>query len=114
MKYDNVSVLSVAHVDAPHRVTSEEIEAQLAPTMERLGVPLDLLRQRSGIIERRVWDEGVVPSAAAAQAGEKAIEAAGVDRSKLGILINTRCAATIWNRRRRVSRTPSSTSPRPA
>jgi 3-oxoacyl-[acyl-carrier-protein] synthase-3 len=89
MKYENVSVLSVAHVDAPHRITSEEIEAQLAPTMKRLGVPLDLLRQRSGIIERRVWDEGVVPSAAAAQAGEKAIEAAGIDRSKLGILINT-------------------------
>ena len=39
MNYDNVSVLSVAHVDAPHRITSEEIEAQLAPTMERLGVP---------------------------------------------------------------------------
>ncbi len=89
MKFENVSVLSVAHVDAPHKVTSEEIEEQLAPTMKRLGIRPDILRNLSGIMERRVWDEGVQPSQAAAMAGEKAIEAAGIDRSKLGILINT-------------------------
>jgi len=89
MKFENVSVLSVAHVDAPHRVTSEEIERQLAPTMQRLGMRPDLLRELSGIIERRVWDEGVKPSVVAAQAGEKALEKAGIDRSNVGILINT-------------------------
>ena len=89
MKFENVSVLSVAHVDAPHRITSEEIEARLAPTMDRLGIRHDLLRDLSGIMERRVWDEGMRPSHAAAMAGEKAIDAAGIDRSKLGILINT-------------------------
>jgi 3-oxoacyl-[acyl-carrier-protein] synthase-3 len=89
MKFENVSVLSVSHVDAPHTITSEEIEERLAPTMDRLGIRRGLLRDLSGIMERRVWDEGVTPSDAAAMAGEKAIEAAGVDRSKLGILINT-------------------------
>ena len=89
MNFNNVSVLSVAHVDAPHRVTSEEIEQKLASTMERLGIRPDLLRNLSGIIERRVWDEGTMPSEVAARAGEKAIEAAGIDRSKIGILINT-------------------------
>ena len=89
MNFENVSVLSVAHVDAPHRVTSEEIEQKLALTMERLGIRPDLLRDISGIMERRVWDEGTMPSEVAARAGEKAIEAAGIDRSKLGILINT-------------------------
>ena len=89
MNFENVSVLSVAHVDAPHRVKSEEIERELAPTMRRLGIRPDLLRDLSGIIERRVWDEGTMPSTVAAEAGEKAIAAAGVDRSKLGILINT-------------------------
>jgi 3-oxoacyl-[acyl-carrier-protein] synthase-3 len=89
MQFENVSVLSVAHVDAPHRVTSEEIESRLAPTMERLGIRPDLLRELSGIMERRVWDDGTPPSEVAAMAGEKAIEAAGIDRSKLGILINT-------------------------
>ena len=89
MNFKNVSVLSVAHVDAPHRVTSEEIEQQLAPTMNRLGIRTDLLRQLSGIMERRVWDEGVMPSQVAAKAGEKALEKAGLDRSKVGVLINT-------------------------
>ena len=89
MKFENVSVLSVTHVDAPHKVTSEEIERQLAPTIERLDIRPDLLRNLTGIMERRVWDEGIQPSEAAAMAGEKAIEAAGVDRSKIGILINT-------------------------
>ena len=89
MKFDNVSVLSVAHVDAPHRIPSKEIERELAPTMERLGVRPDLLRELSGIIERRFWDEGVMPSEVAANAGEKALEKAGIDRSKVGILINT-------------------------
>jgi 3-oxoacyl-[acyl-carrier-protein] synthase III len=89
MNFENVSVLSVSHIDAPHRVTSEEIERRLAPTMERLGIRPDLLRELSGIMERRVWDEGTMPSEVAARAGEKAIKAAGIDRSKLGILINT-------------------------
>ncbi len=57
--------------------------------MERLGIRPDLLRELSGIMERRVWDEGTMPSEVAARAGEKAIEAAGIDRSKIGILINT-------------------------
>jgi 3-oxoacyl-[acyl-carrier-protein] synthase III len=89
MKFENVSVLSVAHVDAPHRIPSEEIERELAPTIERLGFGPDLLRDLSGIMERRFWDEGVMPSEVAAKAGEKALEKAGIDRSAVGILINT-------------------------
>jgi 3-oxoacyl-[acyl-carrier-protein] synthase-3 len=89
MRFENVSILSVEHVDAPHRVTSEEIENKLAPTMKRLRLPLDLLRALSGIIARRWWDDGVRPSDGAAMAGEKAIEGAGIDRDRLGILINT-------------------------
>ena len=57
--------------------------------MNRLGIRPDLLRDLSGIMERRVWDEDTMPSEAAAMAGDKAIEAAGIDKSKLGILINT-------------------------
>jgi len=89
MKFENVSVLSVAHVDAPHRMPSEEIERELAATIERLGFGSDLLRDLSGIMERRFWDEGVMPSEVATKAGEKALEKAGIDRSKAGILINT-------------------------
>ncbi|MFV2073826.1 MAG: 3-oxoacyl-ACP synthase III [Thermoanaerobaculales bacterium] len=89
MNFENVSILSVAHLDAPNRVSSEGIERRLAPTMQRLGVRPDLLRDLSGIMERRYWDEGVMPSEAATKAGEKALNAAEIDRSKVGILINT-------------------------
>ena len=89
MRFENVSILGVAHVDAPHRVTSAEIEGRLAETLNRLGMRPDLLRDVSGIEERRVWDEGVQPSDAAARAGELAIAKAGIDRNDLGILINT-------------------------
>ena len=89
MRFENVSILSVTHVDAPHTVTSESIEKRLAPTMERLGMRPDLLRDLSGILERRFWDEGVPPSEPATEAGRKAIEKAGIDQNSLGILVNT-------------------------
>jgi 3-oxoacyl-[acyl-carrier-protein] synthase-3 len=89
MRFDNVAILAVAHVDAPHRVTSESIEERLQPTLERLGLRADLLRDASGILARRYWDDGVQPSDVAARAGEAALEAAGIDRERIGILINT-------------------------
>jgi len=49
----------------------------------------NLLREISGILERRFWDEGVQPSEVAAQAGEEAMAQAGIDRDRLGSLINT-------------------------
>jgi 3-oxoacyl-[acyl-carrier-protein] synthase-3 len=42
----------------------------------------------TGIKERRFWSEGVSPSEVATIAGEKAINNSGVDRSKIGCLIN--------------------------
>jgi 3-oxoacyl-[acyl-carrier-protein] synthase-3 len=89
MRFDNVSIFGVAHVDAPHRVTSEEIEERLAPSLDRLGMRRDLIRDLSGIMERRVWDDDVQPSDAAAEAGRLAIEAAGIDNDRVGILVNT-------------------------
>jgi 3-oxoacyl-[acyl-carrier-protein] synthase-3 len=89
MRFDNVSIMTVEHVDAPHRVTSAEIEERIAPTMERLRLPPNLLQELSGIVARRWWDEGVVPSDAAAVAGRKAIEASGLDPGQIGVLVNT-------------------------
>jgi len=89
MQYQNVSILSLAHVDAPHRVTSAELMAQLTETTQRLDMRGDLLETASGIVARRYWDEGFQPSQAAALAGEKALQQAGIDRSRIGIVINT-------------------------
>ena len=89
MQYKNVSILSLAHVDAPHRVSSASMSGQLAETLERLGMRIEVLESASGIAARRYWDEGVQPSEAAALAAEKALIESGVDRARIGIIINT-------------------------
>ncbi|MCP4897387.1 MAG: 3-oxoacyl-ACP synthase III [bacterium] len=89
MQFENVVIAGVAHIDAPHVVSSAEIEEQLSETMSRLEIRPGLLEDVSGITERRFWNEGVQPSEVSTQAGKLALQAAGIDRSKLGILINT-------------------------
>ena len=88
-RYEQVVISGLAHLDAPHVVTSAEIEAPLARTMERLGVTPGLLENLSGILERRVYDHGTQPSVVAAAAGEAALAASGVDRADIGALLNT-------------------------
>ncbi len=89
MHYQNVSILSLAHIDAPHRVKSSELSGQLAQTLQRLGMRLEVLEYASGIEARRYWDKDVQPSEVAALAGEKALREAGIDRSRIGIVVNT-------------------------
>lgn len=89
MHFTNVSILALAHVDAPHRVTSAELSRRLAPALERHGMRADVLESASGIVARRYWNEGVQPSDAATLAAEEAIRASGVDRERIGALLNT-------------------------
>ena len=89
MDFENVSIVSVRHVDAPHRVTSTEIQERLAETMQRLGMRSDLLESVVGIRERRFWDEGFEPSDAATLAARAVLDDTGLDPAKLGTLINT-------------------------
>ena len=89
MNFENTSIVSVRHVDAPHVVSSAEIQAELSETMGRLGLPGDLLQSLAGIHERRFWNEQTQPSDAATMAAELVLEDAALDRSKIGVLINT-------------------------
>ena len=89
MRFENVSILSITHLDAPHIITSNALEDLLAPTLDRLGMRPGVLEGVAGIKERRFWDEGVQPSEVAAQAGALAIERAGIDSDELGVIVNT-------------------------
>jgi 3-oxoacyl-[acyl-carrier-protein] synthase III len=89
MNFDNLAIVSVRHVDAPQVVTSAEIQSELAETMARLGLPPDLLESVAGIHERRFWNEQKAPSDAATMAAELVLEDSDLDRSRLGVLINT-------------------------
>ncbi len=88
-QFSNVVVAGVAHVDAPNVVTSADLEARIADTMARLGMPAGTLTGLAGIEERRYWDEGTKPSDAAAMAGAKLLADTGVDRRDIGSLLNT-------------------------
>lgn len=89
MQYKDVSILSLAHIDAPLRVTSAEMSARLAKMHARLGMPLDVLESATGIVARRYWNEGVQPSEVAALAAEKALSESGIDRARIGLIVNT-------------------------
>ncbi len=88
-RYSQVIVTGLAHIDAPHRVTSAELEAPMAATFDRLGIAPGLLEALSGIGARRVWDAGTQPSAVAARAAEAALAHSGLDRADIGVLVNT-------------------------
>ncbi len=89
MQFQNVSILGLAHVDAPHRTTSEEICERLGPTLSRMGMGSDLLESASGITARRFWDVGFQPSDAATLAAEKCLAEVGLDRRRVDVLIST-------------------------
>ena len=89
MLFKNVSIAGLAHIDAPHIISSSYIEEQLKPVMEKLNLKPNIIQALTGIKERRFWDEGVKPSDSATQAAVKALEDANLDRNKIGIIIST-------------------------
>lgn len=88
-KFDDVAVLSVEAIEAPELVTSADIDARLAPFYERTGAQPGLLESLAGINARRQWHEGTSFMDAAAMAGEAAIAASGIDRSRIGLMVDS-------------------------
>jgi 3-oxoacyl-[acyl-carrier-protein] synthase-3 len=89
MLFQHVAIAGLAHIDAPRRLSSDEINARLKPTLDRLGIKTDVLQDVAGIHARRLWDGAVLASDAATLAGVKALADAGIDPDKVGLLVNT-------------------------
>lgn len=89
MLFQHVAIAGLAHIDAPRRLSSDEINARLKPTLDRLGIKTDVLQDVAGIHARRLWDGPVLASDAATLAGVKALADAGIDPAKVGLLVNT-------------------------
>ncbi|MGS1077467.1 3-oxoacyl-ACP synthase III [Pseudoxanthomonas beigongshangi] len=89
MLFKNVSIAGLAHVDAPHTLTSKEINEQLKPTLDRLGIRTDVLGDIAGIHARRLWDDEQQASDVATLAARKALADAGVSAEHIGLLVNT-------------------------
>jgi 3-oxoacyl-[acyl-carrier-protein] synthase III len=89
MLFQHVAIAGLAHIDAPRQLTSAEINARLKPTLDRLGIKANVLEDVAGIHSRRLWDDDVQASDAATLAGVKALADAGIDPSRIGLLVNT-------------------------
>ena len=89
MLFQHVAIAGLAHIDAPRRLSTDEINARLKPTLDRLGIMADVLKDIAGIEARHLWEEGVLASDAATLAGVKALADAGIDPDKVGLLVNT-------------------------
>ncbi|MDR1076244.1 MAG: 3-oxoacyl-ACP synthase III [Xanthomonadaceae bacterium] len=89
MLFNNVSIAGLAHVDAPRTLTSDAINEQLKPTLERLGITTDVLNDVAGIRERRLWDDETQASDAASEAARRAMTDAGIEAHQVGLLVNT-------------------------
>jgi len=89
MRFEHVVIASLAKAEAPHRVSTAELEARLRDNLPRLGLLPGTLEALSGIAARRFWDEDTQPSEAATKAAERALAEAEVDRRRVGVLINT-------------------------
>src|SRR5207248_5302045 len=88
MRYNHVCIESLAYTLHDEIVSSDEIEARLAPLYRRLKLPEGRLELMSGIRERRLWPRGTRPSEKSIDSGRKAIEAAGIDPGEIGCLIH--------------------------
>jgi len=87
MKYSKVFIDTIGYELAPHVVTTDEIEARLAPFYDAMGFGKGQLLALTGIRERRYWDVDHTLAQGAAKAGKKAMEAAGISPDKIESLV---------------------------
>ena len=87
--FDDLGIVSLEAEHAPEVITSAAIDEQLAPFYAATDAEPGLLSNLAGISERRMWHEGTSFMDAAAMAGEKAIQSSGIDRSRIGLMIDT-------------------------
>ena len=89
MIFNHVAIASIGIHEAPHRMTSRQIEEEIGPQAERLGLTPGLIKTLTGVVARRFWDEGVQPSDVAYEAGKRAMASSGLPHESLGLIVNT-------------------------
>lgn len=87
--FHDVGVASSVRIEGHEVVTSAEIDERLEPFYSRGGARPGLLDRLAGVHERRQWADGFSFADASAAAGELAIQQAGIDRRRIGLLIDS-------------------------
>ncbi|MFK5633289.1 MULTISPECIES: 3-oxoacyl-ACP synthase III [unclassified Ornithinimicrobium] len=88
-RHHDTALLSVTAVDAPVVKTSAEFDEIIGDSYGRNGLRPGMLSHLAGIDERRWWGEDQHFVDGAIEAGRLALEEAGVDPSRIGLLVNT-------------------------
>ncbi len=88
MQFDRVAIETIGFNLPPEVITSTQLEQQLAPTYERLGLPEGRLELMSGIRERRWWAPKTPISKPSVSSARLALEAAHIDPADVGCLIH--------------------------
>ena len=86
MKFENVRLHSYAYEEPELKISSDEIETELAELYERAKLPVGRLELQTGIKTRGYWPKGTAPSSIAAKAAEKILK--NFDRTKVDLLIH--------------------------
>ena len=76
MKYQNVQIESLAYVIPSLEIRTQDIEQEIAPLYQRLGLKPGWLQAVTGIRARRFWESQLQPSDIATRAAEKALQQA--------------------------------------
>ena len=71
MRYSNVCIESLGYTVPEEVITSAEIEDRLQPLYQRLRLPEGRLELMTGIVERRFWPTGVMPSQISIESGRE-------------------------------------------
>ena len=88
MQYQNVCLEAFAYSLPEEIVTSADIESRLEPLYTRLRLPPGRLELMTGIVQRRFWARGTLPSEKSVETAQKAIRQASIDKRLIGGLIH--------------------------
>lgn len=88
MRYRHVCLEAVSYLLPPDVVSSEQIEQQLEPVYNKLGLNVGRLELMSGITTRRFFPHGTRPSDASILSARAAVEASQLPQSAFGALIH--------------------------
>ena len=83
MKFQHVQLHTIAGVLPPNVVSSAQLEERLSPLYQRLHLPEGRLELMTGIVQRRFWNPGTMPSDAAVQAARAAIAKSGLSAKRI-------------------------------
>lgn len=88
MKFDNVVISDYAAFWPEQLISSEEIEAKLAPVYRRLNLPHGRLELMTGIKTRGFWELGTRPSSLSAEAGKRLFAKSKISPKDIDLIIH--------------------------